>query len=403
MPATRAKSAHLGALTITILTALAAIGPLATDMYIPAFPEVAADLTARAAHVQLTLTAFFAGAAAGQVVAGPLSDRLGRRVPLISGTLLCLVGSIGCALAPSIGWLLIFRVMQGMGGGFGMVLSRAILIDLARGPELFRSMNLLQGMVGIAPIIAPLIGGVILIVGSWREVFIVIATATALSLIALVLRIPESLPRQDRQPGGFRTFARNVARLLRRPAFTSYLLVNAFSAFALMAYVSASSFVVQNLLGFSSTVYSISFAVNATGMMLASFTSARLTQTRSPRSLMRWAIPVVIAAGAFLLIGVLLLGTPAWVVFPAFFLTVAPQGFIFGNGAAMASREATDMAGTASAMIGLGFACAASLAAPVVGLAGEGSALPAAIGIFVGGIISLILFVVAGRFERASA
>ena len=389
-------------MVIVVLTTLSAIGPLATDTYIPAFPQVEQDLATTASRMQLTLTAFFVGTASGQVVAGPLSDRVGRRTPLLLGIGLCLLGSIGCALAPTVDVLLIMRVVQGIGGGFGMVLGRAVLIDMTDGPELFRIMNIMQGIGGIAPIVAPLLGGIILLVGQWREIFLVIAAMSLISLIGTLFLIRESLPRSRRHAGGFRTFLRNCRSLLTRRLFVTYLLVNAFSAFALMAYVSASTFVVQNMLGFSEIGYSISFAINSAGMMILSFLSARLTRTIHPRLIMRVALMVVTLAAFSLLIGSLFFDTPAWIVLPAFFCTVAPQGMIFGNGAAMASQEAREFAGTGSAMLGLGFSFSASIAAPLVGIAGSHSSLPMAIAMVIGCLISVTCFVIAGRGSGAS-
>lgn len=384
-------------MVILVLTTLSAIGPLATDMYIPAFPDVAAELGTTASRMQLTITAFFLGTASGQVVAGPLSDRMGRRIPLLIGITLCLLASIGCALAPTVDALLVLRVLQGIGGGFGMVLGRAVLIDMTDGPELFRIMNIMQGVGGVAPIVAPLLGGIILIVGQWREVFVVISAMSLISLIGVLFLIPESLPVSRRHSGGFRTFLRNCRTLLHRRIFVAYLLVNAFSAFALMAYVSASSFVVQEMLGFTSTEYSVSFAINSMGMMAMSLLSARLTRSIHPRRLIRVGLIVVSLASFALLIGSLFLDTPAWIVLPAFFFTVAPQGMIFGNGGALASDQAREFAGTGSAMLGLGFSFSASIAAPLVGIAGTQSSLPMAITMTVGCLISATFFVLAGR------
>ena len=389
------------AMVIVVLTTLSAIGPLATDMYIPAFPEVAAELGTTASRMQLTLTAFFLGTASGQVVAGPLSDRIGRRAPLLLGIILCLLASVGCAYAPSAEVLLGLRVLQGIGGGFGMVLGRAVLIDMTDGPELFRIMNIMQGVGGVAPIVAPLLGGLILVFGQWREIFLAIAVMSLVSLVGVLFLIPESLPVSRRHSGGFRTFLRNVRTLLRRRIFVAYMLVNAFSAFALMAYVSASSFVVQEMLGFTSTEYSVSFAINSVGMMTLSLLSARLTRTIHPRKLIRVGLIVVSLASFALLIGSLFLDTPAWIVLPAFFFTVAPQGMIFGNGGALASDQAREFAGTGSAMLGLGFSFSASLAAPLVGVAGTHSALPMAIAMVIGSMLSVTFFVLAGRGSGA--
>ncbi|MGY5765651.1 multidrug effflux MFS transporter [Brachybacterium sp. DNPG3] len=397
---TRAK---VTVMVIVVLTTLSAIGPLATDMYIPAFPQVIDDLETTAASLQLTLTAFFVGTAAGQIVAGPLSDRTGRRLPLLLGIILCLVGSIVCALAPNVTVLLIFRVLQGIGGGFGMVLGRAVLIDMTDGPELFRVMNIMQGVGGVAPIVAPLLGGLILLVGQWREVFWVIGAMSLISLIGVLFLIPESLPVERRHAGGFRAFVRNARTLLGRRNFTGYMLVNAFSAFGLMAYVSASSFVLQTMLGFSSQEYSIAFAINSVGMMSMSLLSAKLAGRYNPRTLITAGLSVVAVAAVALLIGSLFLGTPVWIVLPAFFLTVAPQGLIFGNGAAMASQEASDFAGTGSALLGLGFSFSASISAPLVGLAGTSSSLPMAIAMVAGAAISITCLVITGRGKGAAA
>ena len=395
---TRAK---VTVMVIVVLTTLSAIGPLATDMYIPAFPEVAGELGTTASRMQLTITAFFLGTASGQIVAGPLSDRMGRRGPLLIGIILCLLASIGCAMAPSVEMLLVLRVLQGIGGGFGMVLGRAVLIDMTDGPELFRIMNIMQGVGGVAPIVAPLLGGIILVFGQWREIFVVIAVMSLISLIGVLFLIPESLPVSRRHSGGFRTFLRNCRTLLGRRIFVAYMLVNAFSAFALMAYVSASSFVVQEMLGFSSSEYSVSFAINSMGMMAMSLLSARLTRTIHPRRLIRVGLIVVSLASFSLLIGSLFLDTPAWIVLPAFFFTVAPQGMIFGNGGALASDQAREFAGTGSAMLGLGFSFAASIAAPLVGVAGTHSSLPMAIAMVCGVLISGAFFVMAGQGSGA--
>jgi DHA1 family bicyclomycin/chloramphenicol resistance-like MFS transporter len=389
------------ALVIAVLTTISAIGPLATDMYVPAFPAVTGELGTTAARMQLTLTAFFMGAAAGQVVAGPLSDRVGRRAPLLFGISLCLLASIGCMLSPSIGLMLLFRILQGFGGGFGMVLGRAVVIDLTDGPELFRVMNLMQGVGGIAPIAAPLAGGLIMLGGHWRTIFLVIVVMSLLSLLGTLFLIPESLPASRRHSGGFRTFLTNVRTLLSRKRFVSYMLGNAFSAFALMAYVSASSFILQNILGFSPTGYSIAFAINSGGMMLMAFVSARLVQTHHPRHIIRVGLTFTTIAALALLVAALFLGNPVWVILPAFFLTVAPQGLISGNTGALASSEASEFAGTGSAMLGLGFSFAASAAAPIVGIAGDATTLPMALAMVGGSIVSVLCFVIAGRSRSA--
>src|SRR5699024_10373741 len=201
--------------------------------------------------------------------------------------------------------------------------------------------------------------------------------------------------------GGFRTFLRNVRSPLRRRIFVAYMLVTAFSAFALMAYVSASSFVVQEMLGFTSTEYSVRFAINSMGMMTMSLLSARLTRTIHPRKLIRVGLIAVSLASLSLLIGSLLLAPPPGVVLPPLVFTVAPPGMIFRNGGALASDQAREFAGTGSAMLGLGFSFSASVAAPLVGIAGTHSSLPMAIAMVCGVLICGTFFVLAGRGSGA--
>ncbi len=391
-------------MVVLVLTTLTVIGPLATDMYIPAFPAATEGLGTVASRMQLTLTAFFLGTAGGQIVAGPLSDRTGRRLPLLIGILVCLIGSIGCALSPDVITLIIFRVLQGIGGGFGMVLGRAVLIDLASGLQLFRVMNLMHAITGIAPIIAPLLGGLILLVGQWREIFWLIAGTSLISLIGVITTVPESLPPHRRSTGGFRALVTGGLSLLRRRTFVAFLMVSSFSAFALMSYVSASSFVVQDMLGFDPTGYSITFAVNATGMMLGTVLSARLAGTVHPRTLVAIGLGIAGSGAVLLLIAATLLGTPTWLTLIALFIVVTPQGLILGNAGGLASQEAAHMAGTGSMMLGLGFSFSASVAAPVVGVAGNGTAVPMALGILGGMVLSALCFLVeAGRQRGVDA
>ncbi|MGQ4506679.1 multidrug effflux MFS transporter [Dermabacteraceae bacterium P13103] len=392
---------RITALMIAVLTTLSAVAPFAIDTYIPAFPVAKEELNTTQSLLQFTLTSFFIGTAVGQIVAGPLSDRFGRRKPLLTGILVCLLASLGCAFSPNITALLWFRMLQGIGGGFGMVLGRAVLIDMTEGPELFRLMNIMQGVNGIAPIIAPIVGGIIIEFSYWRNVFYVSVAMSLISLIGIIFLIPESLPPERRHGGGMHTFLKNCRILFGRRDYLGYLLVNAFSAMTLMAYVSASSFVVQDMLGFSASAYSLVFACYAMGLMSMSLLSARLNRSVPPRSLIRIGLTMSSAGSLLLLLGALN-GTPAWAVLPGFLLAVPAQGFIFGNGAALASSRARDVAGTASALLGLGFSFSASFASPLVGVAGSQSSLPMALVMCGGAMVSVTMFILVGRFSRTA-
>ena len=179
---------------LATVTLVSTIAPLATDMYVPAFPQVGADLAGTATQVQLTLTTFFIGMALGQLIGGPVSDSRGRRGPLLMALIGLTVASVGCAFSPSITAMMVARFVQGLSGGWAMVTARAVIVDLSRGPQLVRSLNLVAGVGGIAPIVGPLIGAVILQLSHWRVSFWVVAALGALMIVAVALGIPESLP-----------------------------------------------------------------------------------------------------------------------------------------------------------------------------------------------------------------
>jgi multidrug resistance protein len=202
--------------TVIFLTAIA---PLATDMYVPAFPRVAGDLSASATQVQLTLTTFFVGMALGQLIGGPVSDQRGRRRPLLAALVLMTVASIVCALTPSIGVMMVARLVQGFTGGWAMVIGRAIIVDLATGDRLVRVLNVIAGVGGVAPIAGPLLGAVILQLSHWRVSF---WTVAALSVVMLVA-VPESLPQDKRHSGGLRAFAVAGRQVLANRRYVGYL------------------------------------------------------------------------------------------------------------------------------------------------------------------------------------
>jgi len=214
----RAATAPAAVTTALILTLAlqSAVPPFATDMYTPAFPQVTADLATTASLVGLTLTTFFLGMAAGQLLGGPLSDQRGRRMPMIVGGLICTVGAVGCALAPSI-WVLIgFRIVQGFGGGLAAVVARAVVVDVAKGDQLARVMSILMALGGLAPMIAPVFGGVVLTIGgTWRTVFWCLVGFGLLMMITAIFLVPESLPVERRHGGGLRQFASGLHEVLR--------------------------------------------------------------------------------------------------------------------------------------------------------------------------------------------
>lgn len=380
--------------TVVLLTAIA---PLATDMYVPAFPDVARDLGTSATAVQLTLTTFFTGMALGQLVGGPVSDQRGRRVPLLAAVVVVLLASIACALAPTIAAMAAARFVQGLAGGWAMVIGRAVVVDLARGPQLVRSLNLVQGVGGIAPIVAPLLGGVVLQLSGWRAPFWVIAAIAAVTLVVVRVVVPESLPVEQRHAGGLGAFARAAREVLGNREYVGYLVVCSAAMVALFAYVATSAFVLRSMNGLSPIAYSVSFAGNAVGMTVAALVSARLAGRVATRSVILVGQVLAVAAGVGMLVGALWLGTPLLLALVCFFALMVAVGLVLGNAGALANAAVPDHPGTGSAVLGMLQWGTAGVAAPLAGLGGEHSAVPVAVLMTLGALVSLVALLTLSR------
>jgi DHA1 family bicyclomycin/chloramphenicol resistance-like MFS transporter len=220
------RQAHLTTTLIATVIFLTAIAPLATDMYVPAFPSVAGDLSATATQVQLTLTTFFVGMALGQLIGGPVSDQYGRRRLLLASVVVMTIASVVCTLTPSIGVMMAARFVQGFAGGWAMVIGRAVVVDLARGAQLVRVLNVIAGVGGIAPIAGPLLGALILQLSGWRMSFWAVAALGVAMVVAVLIAVPESLPLQRRHGGGLRAFAITGGKVLARRGYVGYVLVS---------------------------------------------------------------------------------------------------------------------------------------------------------------------------------
>ena len=373
--------------TVIFLTAVA---PLATDMYVPAFPRVSAEFGTTASAVQLTLTTFFAGMGLGQLVGGPFSDQRGRRMPLVAGTLLMTVASIACAVAPDAGILMLARFLQGFGGGWAMVIGRAVIVDLAHGSQLLRVLNLVMGIGGVAPIISPLLGAVILQLTGWRMTFWALAALGILMTLCALFVVPESLPPEKRHAGGLREFGRASRAVLSNRRFVGYVVVASSAFIALFAYVA----ILQNMNGLSPVAYSVVFAANAGGMTIAALVSARLAGRVPTRRVILIGQIIALAAGVAMLAGALWWATPLPVAMGSFFALMVAQGLINTNGGALASAEVPEHPGTSSAVLGLVQWTTAGIVAPIAGLGGEHTAVPMAV-LMVGGVLlSLFGFLV---------
>src|SRR3954466_1366824 len=276
------RQARITSGLIATVIFLTAIAPLATDMYVPAFPRVAGDLSASATQVQLTLTTFFVGMALGQLIGGPVSDQRGRRRPLLAALVLMTVASVACALAPSIAVMMVARLVQGFTGGWAMVIGRAVIVDLATGARLVRVLNVVAGVGGIAPIVGPLIGAVILQLSHWRVSFWAVAALGVAMTMSVLVAVPESLPPERRHGGGLRAFAVAGRQVLAQRRYVGYLVVSGSAMVALFAYVATSAFVLQSMNGMSPVGYSVVFAANAGGMTVAALVAARLPRPGRP-------------------------------------------------------------------------------------------------------------------------
>jgi len=373
--------------TVIFLTAIA---PLATDMYVPAFPRVAGDLSATATQVQLTLTTFFTGMALGQLIGGPVSDQRGRRRPLLAALALMSIASIVCALTPSIGVMMAARFVQGFAGGWAMVIGRAVIVDLATGARLVRVLNVIAGVGGVAPIAGPLLGAVILQLTHWRVSFWVVAALAVAMVLAVLVAVPESLPPERRHSGGLRAFAVAGRQVLANRRYVGYLLVTGSAMGALFAYVATSAFVLQSMNGMSPIGYSVDFAANAGGMTVAALVAARLAGRVATRKVIFVGQVAALAAGVAMLGGALWLDTPLPLAIACFLVLMTAQGLMIANGGALASAEVPEHPGTGSAILGFVQWVAAGVIAPIAGLGGADTAVPMALLITGGAVLSMV-------------
>ncbi|MFC0097882.1 multidrug effflux MFS transporter [Micromonospora marina] len=377
-PAADRATASTGGVTLLVLLGtLTAIGPLSLDMYLPAFPAMTRDLGADQAGIQLSLTTCLIGLALGQLVTGPLSDRWGRRRPALVGVVAYTVLALACAAAPNAPLLAAVRFAQGVAGGMGVVVARAVVRDLYSGRDAAKYFSRLTLVFGVAPVAAPSVGSLVLRFGSWRAVFVTLAVIGVVLAVAVALRLPETLPPQRRSTGGLGATVRTMRSLLADRVYLGYALTQGFAFAGLFAYISGSSFVFQDVFGVSAAVFSVIFGVNALALVAVGQANARLLDRSTPRRL----LVTTLVAGLVTAVGVLtgaLAGSLA-VTAVALFAFVGSLGMVMPNSTALALDAHARHAGTAAALMGGLQSVVGALAAPLVGLGGEGSALPMAV------------------------
>ncbi len=356
---------------ILVLGALIALGPLTIDMYLPALPALGSDLGASESAVQLTLTGTLIGLGLGQLVIGPLSDAFGRRLPLIAGTILHISASVLCLVAPNIVVLGIFRTLQGVGAAATMVVAMAVVRDLFTGKAAATILSRLMLVMGAAPILAPSIGAAVLLTGSWRGVFAVLAMLGVVLLLVAIFLLKETLPPERRRTSEFGPVLRTYGSLITDPQFVVLTLVAALGMSALFSYVSGSSFVLQDTFGLSQQQFGLVFALGAIALIGASQVNVVLLNRWSAQQIVFGALAGAIVFGATLIVlasaGV---GGLAGFLVPLLFL-LASVGLVLPNAPALALSRHGEAAGTAAALLGATQFGLGALIAPIVGFLGN--------------------------------
>ncbi|MGI5289467.1 multidrug effflux MFS transporter [Nonomuraea polychroma] len=390
-------------LLLVILGALSAIGPLSIDMYLPALPAITSEMLSTPAQVQLTLTACLIGVSVGQIIAGPVSDVRGRRMPLIVGVAGFMLASLLCAFAPSVPMLIAFRLLQGILGGAALVIVRAVVRDLYDGAAIARIFATLMLVSGLAPILAPIAGAQLLAFTSWRGVFVALSLAGLVLLLAVLAGVRETLPAQERESGGLKHTARTFWQLMRDRAFMGYALTGGLAFAAMFGYIAGSPFVLQEVYGATPQQYSLIFGLNAFGLTAMAQVGGRLSGRVPPVALVVTGL-VTALTGAVLLMGAALTGLGLWGIVGGLFVIMLGQGLVLpGTGALALGSQPAQVAGSASALLGVLQFALGALAAPLVGLAGAGTAVPMAT-VMLGLIAcSLVVFAVLARARRPRA
>ncbi|MER5972208.1 Bcr/CflA family multidrug efflux MFS transporter [Streptomyces sp. NPDC002055] len=382
-------------LLVLVLGGLTALAPLSMDMYLPALPAVTDALHTPAATVQLTLTACLAGMALGQLVVGPMSDKWGRRRPLVAGMAVYVVATAVCAFAPTIELLIAFRLLQGLAGAAGIVIARAVVRDLYDGVAMARFFSSLMLVSGAAPVVAPLVGGQVLRVTDWRGVFYVLAGIGILITLLVIRKLGETLPPERRHSGGLGATLRTMRGLLADRVFTGYMLAGGFTFATLFSYISASPFVVQEIYGASPQTFSLLFGLNSVGLVAVGQLNGKLLIGRVSldKALSVGLAVVTTAAVALLLMASGVFGDVGLgPVAAGLFVLMSAMGVTLPNTNAQALMRTPHAAGSASALIGTCSFLVGAVASPLVGIAGERTAVPMALVQVVCGLLAVTCF-----------
>lgn len=363
-------------LLVLILGSLSAIGPLSIDMYLPGFPEIAAQLHTTVDNVAYSLSSFFIGICAGQLICGPLLDRFGRKKPLYVGLIIYIIASIGCALSTSVEMLIAFRFLQAIGGCVGMVAPSAIVRDLFPVNESAKVFSLLILVLGVSPIIAPTVGSYLIASFGWQAVFIVLSIIVALLFVAVYFLLPESKspdPEFSLKP---KTILSSYLNVLKEPQFYTFAFAGAIAAAGLFAYLGGSPFVFMKLFNVSPQVYGWIFAIIAAGLISSSQFNTVLLRKYNSSQIIRITLLVQASVGIILFIGSALGWLNLYATIGLIFLFLSCQGFTFPNSAALSLAPFKKEAGSASALMGAIQMALGAFASAMVGYINNGTSLP---------------------------
>jgi DHA1 family bicyclomycin/chloramphenicol resistance-like MFS transporter len=359
-----------------VLGLLAAVGPFAIDMYLPALPTIAADLDTTTAATQMTLMSFFVGFGLSQIIYGPVSDMVGRKAPLYFGLTLFVVGAIGCALSPSVEWLIAFRAVQGIGAASVMVVPRAVIRDLHTGIEATKLMALVMLVISVSPILAPLTGSALIVLFGWRAVFIAVTVAAGLSLVLVATVLPETWPKEKRIKGEMRSVLAGYRFLLGDRRFLGLTFIGGLGMSSFFAFLASSSFIYIDHFGLSTTQFSLAFAVNAVGFIGSSQFAARLGMRYGMTRVVVTAVSAF-AAISVALFAVTLSGVDSFAVLATMlFFAFACLGLVVPATMVLALEEHGPIAGMASALGGTLQMVTGGIMIVVVSIFYDGTALP---------------------------
>lgn len=386
---------------VIILGALTAIGALSIDMFLPGLPEIKNDFHTTTSNAQLTLSLFMIGLALGNLFAGPISDATGRKKPLWISMFIYTLASLGIVFVTNIEIMIALRFIQGVTGGAASVISRAIASDMYKGKELTKFLSLLMLVNGVAPVIAPAIGGVILSLAVWRMVFIILTVFGILMVIGSLTKVPESLQDDEKDSDGIKEMFKNFKHLLETPKFVLPMLIQGFSFIMLFTYISASPFIIQKIYGMSALQFSIMFAAIGITLIISSQLVGLLVDRIERRQLLK-IVTYIQVLGVVIVAITLLNHLSFWILVIGFIILVAPVTAVASLGFSIAMDESTRGRGSASSLLGLVQFLLGGLMSSLVNVMGEHNVIPYVVIISMTAVIMIILQTIYTRLQRRS-